>query len=137
MQSLREGSEAGMSACLRVRPDHPSNKTAPRSCLRSLLPTLISASLLLLPACSDTIDAFFVNPCSRPLTVRTFDQRESEKLLGVTATLPPTAVTKVRNAFTDASGRDWLVAVDESVELQVNGDEWVHSKVLIPASVCP
>jgi hypothetical protein len=137
MQSLREESEAEVSAWLRVHPDCSSNKTAPRSCLRSLLPTLISASLLLLPACSDTIDAFIVNPCSRPLTVRTFDQRESEKLLGVTATLPPTAVTKVRDAFTDASGRDWLVVVDESVELQVNGDEWVHSTVLIPASVCP
>lgn len=137
MQSLPKVGEAGVSACLTVHPDYPSNKTAPRLCLRSLLPTLISASLLLLPACSDAIDAFIVNPCSRPLTVRTFDQREIEKLLGVTATLPPTAVTKVRDAFTDASGRDWLVVVDESVELHVNGDEWVHSTVLIPASVCP
>jgi hypothetical protein len=137
MQSLREVGEAGLSPWSRVDPDHPSNKTAPRSHLRSLLPTLISASLLLLPACSDTIDAFIVNPCSRPLTVRTFDQGESEKLLGVTATLPPTAVTKVSDAFADASGRDWLVVVDESVELQVNGDEWAHSTVLIPASVCP
>lgn len=103
---------------------------------RLILLSLLGTSLVVFPACSDLFDAFMVNPCSRSLRVQTFDQRDAEKLLGVSATLPPTSVTKVEDAFSDASGRDWLVVVDGKVELPINGDEWVHDTVVIPANVC-
>jgi hypothetical protein len=101
------------------------------------LALVLGVSVLLLTSCSDTYDAYFVNPCERPVRVATFDQRGDERLSGRRATIPPLTVRKVKDAFTDGSGGDWLVVVDGRTELEVDGERWENDTVVIPASACP
>ncbi len=93
---------------------------------------------LLLSSCSRTMDAFFVNPCDQSLDITTYySSRPSADAVRKTAQLEPAGVTKVNGAFSDATGFVWFVDIaGADAGVTVEEENWVHSTVVIPASVC-
>jgi hypothetical protein len=97
------------------------------------------AVLLLFTACSHSYDAYFANPCGRPLTVRTYyvvrgTEDKSEDLIA-TALVNQLTVTKVKDAFQDANGFIWWVEV-EGQSFKVLKDTMPRWTFTIPATVC-
>jgi hypothetical protein len=106
--------------------------------------TLLSASALalsmFLTACSHYYDAWVVNPCAGHLRVETYSsppERFNRYPPMRSVTVPPASVTKVDHAFTDAGGFSWSVRIVGYNEIvPVNGREWVHDTVILPADAC-
>lgn len=89
------------------------------------------------PACFESKDAYFVNPCDVSLDIETHEISIRTPTPVAKATLQPLSVTKVEDAFTTAGGFDWSVTVAGTNKvIQVDGDTWVNDTVVIPASVC-
>lgn len=87
-------------------------------------------------ACIKSVDAYFVNPCSEPLTISTHDYFvPSEENQVESVTLEPGSVTKIDGAF--HGGGNWSVSIEGSDEIvRVNDEDWVHETVVIPEEVC-
>lgn len=98
-------------------------------------------TLALFGACVRAVDAWIVNPCSRPLDIVTYrvasdDARDEEKVR--TARLAPESVTRVSGAFSDLGDRQWSIYVRETEHfIDVDGNQWDAEVALIPASACP
>jgi hypothetical protein len=105
--------------------------------IRSGRGVLVFGVLLLTPACLQSKDAYFVNPCDVSLEIETSDISIPTSPPFAKATLAPLSVTKVQDAFTTAGGFHWSVTVSGTGEvIQVDGNTWAHDTVVIPASVC-
>ncbi len=110
---------------------------------KKVLATAVAAVLSAgLTGCSTSYDAWFANPCSYPVVVRTLyvergtdASRASDEVIA-TASLRPEAVTKVEEAFQDANGFTWFVAVEGGPLLRVSKKEMPKWFVALPASVC-
>ena len=95
-----------------------------------------------LTGCSKSHDAWFANPCPQSLSIRTLyvqrgtDATKASDEVIASATLEPTSVTKVEDAFQDASGFTWFVQVDNGPTLRFQKDDMPEWFVALPASVC-
>jgi hypothetical protein len=101
---------------------------------------LCCSSLLTLTACSRSFDASFANPCEYTLEIRTYlvpPDEISRERLAETARLAPLAVQDVEDAFGDAYGLRWAVAIsDTDLRITVTKSEIDGDVVVFPAKVC-
>lgn len=107
-------------------------------------PYVIAAAVfvLVLSACSKSYDAWFVNPCGHPLTIKTFyvergtdPPRKSADLIAQ-AVLPPGAVTKVKDAFQDANGFLWFIETEGGTTIERSKEQMPEWIVALPATAC-
>jgi hypothetical protein len=101
---------------------------------------LLLAPAMLLTSCSSSHDGHFANPCDKPLTVRTYyvvrgTTDKSDDLIAE-AVVKPLTVTKVDDAFQDASGFTWWVEIDGGPTFKVSKRTMPRWTVTIPASAC-
>ncbi len=96
----------------------------------------------LLGGCSYSHDAWFANPCSSELTVRTFfverdtsGMEKSDEMIAEAA-LTANAVTKVEDAFQDANGFVWFIEIVGGPTVRISKDEMPKWFVSLPATVC-
>jgi hypothetical protein len=103
---------------------------------------------LILPACVETFDGLFANPCEEQLTVEVFYgspeewRSEADPEPIIEADLAPLVVTRVPDAFDDPAqtsftvavqGTETVVAVDSTNRRESMGGDMA---VVIPASAC-
>lgn len=108
-----------------------------------LLGVALSIGLMtLLGACSRSHDAWFANPCDQALTVRTFyvergtsGMEKSDDQIAE-ATLRPSGITKVEDAFQDANGFVWFVEVVGGPTLRMTKADMPKWLVSLPATAC-
>lgn len=95
-----------------------------------------------LASCTRAYDAWFANPCSHDLHIRTLyvvrgtaEPEPSDDVIAE-ATRRPEAVTKVEDAFIDANGFTWFVQVDDLPPREISKRDMPEWFVVMPSSVC-
>jgi hypothetical protein len=110
---------------------------------RVLAAIALTVTVLLTSGCSRSYDAWFANPCAERLTVETFyAERGSNPTVAsderiAKATLRAEGVTKVEDAFQDASGFTWFLKVNDLPAQRLSKEDMPKWFVSLPASVCP
>lgn len=142
----RVGARRGPTRCLSTkRPGiaiNGSERQAGGVWRRTMLVVIAVSISVVAGSCSYSHDAWFANPCSKPLLVETLyvergtEVAEPSDDVIARATLAPEKVTKVEDAFQDANGFTWFLRFEGGDLMELSKSDMPEWFVGLPATLC-